>query len=538
MRRFAALYEALDATTRTNAKVEAIVEYLRDVPPEDAAWAVFFLTGRRLKRLISGRILRAWAGRVAGVPEWLLAEAHAAVGDSAETAALLVAGGPDPDAAALPLHRWLEERILLLRDQPPAHQQTLVTAWWAELPRSEVFILNKLLTGALRVGVSHLLVVRALAALSGLPPAVITHRLMGHWQPGAAWYRSLLAPERGGEDGSRPYPFHLALPLDQPPDALGPVRDWLVEWKWDGIRAQLIRRGGDVFLWSRGEELITERFPDIIGAMGGLPDGLVLDGEILAWGEDGVLPFAVLQQRIGRERLTPQILASAPARFLAYDLLEAEGVDLRAQALAARRARLLALAGAAGGRIQISPEVAARNCAELAALRTDARARRVEGLMLKRRASAYGSGRQRGAWWKWKVDPLTVDAVLIYAQAGSGRRANLFTDYTFGVWQGGALVPLAKAYSGLTDEEIARLDRWIRRHTLERFGPVRAVQPVQVFELAFESVSPSSRHKSGLALRFPRILRWREDKPAAEADRLEQVRALITVAGGDERGHD
>jgi DNA ligase 1 len=528
MHRFSQLYEALDATTRTNAKVGAMAAYFGAAPAEDAAWAVFFLTDQRLKRLVSGRTLREWALHFTGLPDWLLIDAHAAVGDSAETVTLLLdEHETDARGAALPLHRWLEERILPLRGQSAEHQYAEVTGWWRALPRAERFVLNKLLTGGFRVGVSHLLVVRALAAVSGLPRATISHRLMGHWRPSPAAYRALIAAEGSDDDHSRPYPFFLASPLEQAPAELGSPDQWLAEWKWDGIRAQLIRRRGEIFLWSRGEELITERFPELIEAAARLPDGVVLDGEVLAWDEQGVLPFAILQTRIGRDKLTARTLEQAPAVFLAFDLLEESGVDLRATPLEVRRERLEAVLEGAGPCISASPVVQGLDWPELAALRADARQRRVEGLMLKRRGSVYGTGRQRGAWWKWKVEPLRVDAVLVYAQAGSGRRANLFTDYTFAVWRGAELVPIAKAYSGLSGREILALDRWIRRHTLERFGPVRQVAPELVFELAFEGINPSTRHKSGLALRFPRIARWRTDKPAAEADSLEQVLALL-----------
>jgi len=541
MQRFCQLYEALDATTRTNAKVAALARYFEAVPAEDAAWAVFFLTGQRLKRLISGRMLRAWALQRTGLPDWLIDEAYAAVGDSAETVALLLDRGEPIAAEPLPLHRWMEERILPLRGLADEHQYALVSSWWQELPRGQLFVLNKLLTGAFRVGVAKLLVIRALAEVAGLPRTVLAHRLMGRWQPTAAWYRGLMAAEGTSDDRSRPYPFFLASPLAESPlvrkqaaddaasvelERLGPLAEWLVEWKWDGIRGQLIRRGSEVFVWSRGEELITERFPELVQMAARLPDGVVLDGEVLAWDDAGVLPFAVLQRRIGRDRLTPRMLREAPVSFLAYDLLEHEGVDLRPLPLAERRARLERLAATAE-RLQLSPEVRALGWEALGRLRDEARERRVEGLMLKRRSSAYGVGRQRGDWWKWKVDPLTLDAVLVYAQAGSGRRASLFTDYTFAVWRNDELVTIAKAYSGLSEQEIARLDRWIRGHTTERFGPVRQVEPVQVFELAFESINPSSRHKSGVALRFPRIARWRTDKLARDADRLEQVHALL-----------
>jgi DNA ligase-1 len=529
MHRFSQLYEVLDATTRTNAKVEAIAAYFRAVPAEDAAWAVFFLTGQRLTRLISGRTLREWALRFTGLPDWLVIDAHAAVGDSAETTTLLLDEQETVgEGASLPLHRWLEERILPLRGQSSEHQYAEITAWWRALPRAERFVLNKLLTGGFRVGVSHLLVVRALAAVSGLPRATLSHRLMGNWRPSAAAYRALIAERASADDDrSRPYPFFLASPLEQAPADLGNPEQWLIEWKWDGIRAQLIRRRGEIFLWSRGEELITDRFPELVEAAARLPDGAVLDGEVLAWDGEGVLPFGVLQTRIGRDRLTARSLEQAPVVFLAFDLLEEGGIDLRATPLDVRRERLEAVVEGGSQRLSASPRIEGLDWPDLAALRADARQRRVEGMMLKRRDSVYGTGRQRGAWWKWKIDPLTVDAVLVYAQAGSGRRANLFTDYTFAIWRGAELVPIAKAYSGLSDREILALDRWIRRHTLERFGPVRQVAPELVFELAFEGISRSARHKSGLALRFPRIARWRTDKTAAEADRLEQVMALL-----------
>jgi DNA ligase-1 len=534
MRRFSDLYEALDSTSSTRAKVEAMAEYLQAVPPEDAAWATFFLTGQRLKRLISGRTLRAWALRYTGLPDWLISDAHAATGDSAETVTLLVHQGAPAAGEPLPLHRWLEERILPLRALPDEQQYAEVTAWWRQLPARELFVLNKLLTGAFRVGVSQLLVVRALAAVAAMPRAAIAHRLMGRWQPTAAWYQGLLAADRADDDPSRPYPFFLASPLEQTPDQLGSIDRWLAEWKWDGVRAQLIRRRGEVFLWSRGEELVTERFPELAHAAARLPDGSVLDGEILAWNEAGVLPFAILQTRIGRGTVSARDLERAPVSFLAYDLLEEDGQDIRALPLAERQARLAAAFEGRGGRLLLSHELAAADWSTLETARAGARERHVEGLMLKRRDSPYGAGRQRGAWWKWKIDPLTVDAVLVYAQAGSGRRANLFTDYTFAVWQGEALVPIAKAYSGLSDSEILALDRWIRRHTVERFGPVRQVAPEQVFELAFEGIARSSRHKSGIALRFPRIARWRTDKPPQEADRLEDVHALLpeAITGG------
>jgi DNA ligase-1 len=527
VRRLADLYDALDSTTSTNAKVEAMVRYFGEAPPEDAAWALYFLTGRRLKRLLTTKLLVGWTLELTGLPEWLFAETYASVGDLAEVIALLLDQHERPEnPEELPLSRWLEERLLPLRSLEPAEQRERVVTWWKTLPRRELFLLNKMLTGELRVGVSDTLVVRAVAQLANLPPATVSHRMMGTWLPTRDFFEKLVSPEVSDSDVSRPYPFYLASPLEQPAEALGERGDWLIEWKWDGIRGQLIRRQGGVYLWSRGEELITERFPEIAQAAASLPDGTVLDGEVLAYEDGQPLPFARLQRRIGRQKLTPKVLAEAPAAFIVYDLIEDRGEDIRAKPLRERRARLEALLKDKP-RFPISPEVMAPTWEELAKVRDESRARNVEGFMLKRLESPYQHGRKRGDWWKWKIDPFTVDAVLLYAQAGHGRRASLYTDYTFAVWNGPELLPVAKAYSGLTDEEIAKLDRWIRAHTREKFGPVRSVEPEHVFELHFEGIAPSPRHKSGVALRFPRIARWRSDKKPQDADTLDRLKELI-----------
>jgi DNA ligase-1 len=527
MRRFSFLYEALDRTTSTNAKVAALVEYFRDAPPADAAWATFFLTGRRLKRVVPSAGLREWAQEATGMPEWLLAECYSAAGDFAELIALaLDIVPPGPSETDRSLAEWVEHGLLPLQRADLATQRTTVLRWWRGLPRAERFLVNKLLTGEFRVGVSHTLVVRALAAAANTEATTIAARLMGDWTPSAEWFTSIVTPSADGiADASKPYPFYLASPLEGAPEALGERADWLVEWKWDGIRAQLIRRNGDTWLWSRGEELITHRFPEIAAAATHLPDGTALDGEVLAFKGDRPMPFAQLQQRIGRQKQVAQIMRSVPVVFVAYDVLERDGVDIRSEPLDVRRASL-ARTLPSESVLRLSEEVHG-SWDELTALRLESRERAVEGFILKRRDSVYGVGRRKGAWWKWKIDPLTIDAVLIYAQPGNGRRASLLTDYTFGLWHEGQLVPIAKAYSGLSNAEIEDLDRWIRRHTVERHGPVRLVEPIQVFELGFEAIAPSTRHKSGVAVRFPRMLRWRTDKPAAEADTLHTLKGLL-----------
>jgi ATP-dependent DNA ligase len=526
VRDFAEAFDEIDTTTATSLKVAAMVRYFRSAPTADAAWAAYILSGRRLKRFIGPSLLWRWLIEASGLPEWLVAESYSAVGDIAEAIALLIesdaAGGTD-----VPLAEWIDGRLLPLREATEEEQRDAIVGWWRTLPYRECFLLNKLLTGELRVGVSELLVTRALSEVLGVPREALARGIMGEWQPSAEFWEQLKSGKAPAADASAPYPFYLASPLEDDVITLGARADWQVEWKWDGIRGQLIRRSGQCFIWSRGEDLVTERFPEVVSAAASLPDGVVLDGELVAWREGAVRPFADLQQRIGRKKLAAGILERVPVRFLAYDLLEQEGADIRTRPLHERRARLEALLTGAPGMLALSPIVAAPTWEELAALRMESRTRSVEGLMLKAVGSPYGTGRQRGSWWKWKIEPYSFDGVMIYAQPGHGRRSNLYTDYTFGVWHENELVPVAKAYSGLSNAEISELDKWIRTHTIEKFGPVRAVQPIQVFELGYEGIAASTRHKSGIALRFPRILRWRTDKPAAEADTLENLQAVL-----------
>ncbi len=602
MKAFAGLYADLDASGSTSHKVESMVRYLRDAPPADAAWATYFLAGGKPRQIVPARLLREAAREASGLPEWLVDESYSSVGDLAETIAHLL---PEAQACeSIGLSRWMDERLLPLRGVPAEVGIEALKIWWSQLDWNGRFALNKLITGGFRVGVSKQLVVRALAEVVGLEATLIAQRMIGYTDarrmPDAQRYLALIAPQSDGvsasQTGGQPYPFFLAHPLQGEVASLGALPDWQAEWKWDGIRAQLVMRGEQVWLWSRGEELITERFPEIERAarklvdgsglvrpaLDGplrdgsaldrpLRDGLVLDGEVLAWDVAGSrpLPFAALQRRITRKTLTAAIAREAPAVFVAYDLLESAGQDWRDRPLAARRAQLERLLGqaadegaarsefaasaasnasnvpkvATGDRtmtevLRLSPVLAASGWPELAALRESSRERGVEGFILKRRSSAYGIGRTRTEgvdWWKWKVEPYSIDAVLVYAQRGHGRRASLYTDYTFALWDRAAgdgpeppaLLPFAKAYSGLTDDEIAKVDAVIRRTVVEKFGPVRSVTPTLVFELGFEGMSRSPRHKSGVAVRFPRILRWRTDKTVDQANTLADLHALL-----------
>ena len=558
MQAFAELIERLDCSRGSKLKVACLVEFFSHCDHRDAAWALQVLLGGRRRRLITGRRLRQICLQDSPLPEWLFDDCYSHVGDSAETISLLwqqvapKGQGCEP-SSQLPLHQWMETLLPDAAALAEEQQALAVRKLWRGLSPHELLVANKLLTGGLRIGVARGLVVRALAQLSGLEEAELQHRLMGGFVPTAAAWEALLAPaDQAAGVPSRPYPFFLASPLEPStgPTGAGPLAGeataWLAEWKWDGIRGQLIRRQGGCFLWSRGEELLNDAFPELIEAATALVDGTVLDGEVIVWEPSALQPasFAQLQRRLGRQQPSRKLLAECPAAFVAYDLLEQGGNDLRPQPLEQRRAALESLIqvlpqpaqAPTAGRIRLSQRLPLNAWEQLEPLRQRARSAAAEGLMLKALDSPYLSGRKRGSWWKHKLDPYTLDAVLLYAQAGSGRRANLFTDYTFGLWSespGAAeqpqLVSFAKAYSGLDDGEITALDRWIRSHTIERFGPVRAVEPLQVFELAFEGIQRSSRHKSGIAVRFPRISRWRLDKPAAEADTLASALALLNA---------
>ncbi|MDH3263585.1 MAG: ATP-dependent DNA ligase [Paracoccaceae bacterium] len=530
MKHFARLFAALDATTRTNEKVAALADYFREAPEADRLWTVALLSGRRPKRSVTATRLGEWAAEAAGLPLWLFEESYAVAGDLAETIALIL---PLPEAETdLPLAHWLAE-VRALVALPEEQKKPRILAAWGSLGGRERFLFNKLLTGGFRIGVSQTLMTRALARATGIAEPDLAHRLMGDWSPERTSWAGLILANDPTANLSRPYPFYLAYQVEASPEGLGDPGDWFAEWKWDGIRGQLIRRGGEHFLWSRGEELMTDRFPEFAALCDWLPDGTVIDGEVLAFAEGRPLPFAALQRRIGRKTVPKKLLAEAPAVLIAYDLLEDGGADIRALPFAERRTRLAALLSGVPPEapIRLSPEVGFDGWDALAALRARSREEGAEGLMLKRRSAPYLAGRKKGDWWKWKVDPFTIDAVMVYAQAGHGRRANLFTDFTFAVWDGEALVPFTKAYSGLTDAEFERITAWVRKNTLERFGPVRRVTPCHVFEIAFEGIQESPRHKSGVALRFPRMLRWREDKPVAEANTLADLKEMLRLYG-------
>ncbi len=573
MREFARLYAELDETTATNRKLDALQQYFSSAAPENAAWAVYFLAGGKPRQAVPSKLLRQVAIEYAALDEWLFDECYTAVGDLAETIAHILP--PAERHGDVGLAQWMRERIGPLRGADPLAIRDALFSYWNELDWRERFLLTKLIGGGFRVGVSRLLVTRALSAIAAVDSKLIAQRLMG-WTDGsvaptASGFLQLIAAPSDGEHrlrGGQPYPFFLAHQLQGEPSALGPLANWQVEWKYDGIRAQLVRRGGQNYLWSRGEDLITERFPELAALA--LPEGTVIDGEVLIWVDSAVpaasvtaaaapeasssaagvpladvqaagfpAPFADLQKRIGRKTLSAKLLTELPAVLVAYDLLEEDGVDLRGLPQRERRTLLEALVDSVyRPQLRLSPLVEAPSWEALAQLRGQARVRAVEGMMLKAADARYGVGRTKdvGTWWKWKVDPYSVDAVLIYAQAGHGRRASLYTDYTFAVWDVDAagerkLVPFAKAYSGLTDAEIAQVDSAIRKSTVEKFGPVRSVRPTMVFEIGFEGIALSSRHKAGIAVRFPRILRRRDDKCVDEADTLDTLKALLAAAG-------
>ena len=548
MREFARLYAELDETTATKRKLDALCAYFSAAAPENAAWAVYFLAGGKPRQAVPSKLLRQYATECAGLDEWLFDECYHAVGDLAETIAHIL---PPPGRRSdIGLAVWIEQRIAPLRGAAPDVIRAALFQFWDELDTRERFLLVKLIGGGFRVGVSKLLVTRALGTFAAVDAKLIAQRLMG-WTDGAVsptarGFLELTGAPSGQEHalrGGQPFPFFLAHQLLGEPASLGDPGQWQIEWKYDGMRAQLVRRDGQSWLWSRGEDLIGERFPELAAL--GLPDGCVLDGEILVWhaGADAPAQFAELQKRIGRKTLSARLLAELPAVLVAYDVLELDGVDLRALPQRERRALLETLVRRLDApALRLSPLIAGASWDQLAALRAGSRARGVEGMMLKARDAAYGVGRTKdvGTWWKWKIEPYTIDAVLIYAQSGHGRRASLYTDYTFALWDtdpdadaagngGRKLVPFAKAYSGLTDAEIAQVDSVIRKTTLEKFGPVRSVKPSMVFEIGFEGIALSGRHKAGIAVRFPRILRRREDKTVEQADTLDALKGLLAA---------
>ncbi|HEX4880504.1 MAG TPA: ATP-dependent DNA ligase [Limnobacter sp.] len=582
MKQFASLFAQLDASTSTNNKLQALCQYFESAPPEDAAWAVYFLCGGKPKRTVPTATLREVALRESGLPAWLFEESYQAVGDLAETIAhvlpLPTNMQPVPEQG---LAWWMQERILPLRALADEDRIAAVQQCWRSLGAAERFLFVKLVGGGFRVGVSKLLVTRALASLAGLDPKAVATRLMGYadasTHPGAEQYLALIAADEESASAARPakagqpLPFFLAHPLQQSPDSLGDVQDWLVEWKYDGIRAQVVKEAGQVWIWSRGEELVSEQFPELQQGLSALPDGSILDGEVLVWPKGSAVPagFNALQGRLNRKVVSKKLMADSPVVFMAYDLLRWQGHLQTGQAQHTRRDLLeqCVLLHAAHAvfddvpRLHLSPLVQADDWQSLHALQAESRERGVEGFMLKQRDARYGVGRTKadGLWWKWKIDPMTIDCVLVYAQRGHGRRASLYTDYTFAVWERAPhtadeaqavaqaiahgesvedttarglprLVPFAKAYSGLTDEEFKQVDREIRKHTVNKFGPVRTVVPTLVFELGFEAIARSNRHKSGVAVRFPRMLRIRHDKPLHQADTLAQLESLLPVA--------
>jgi DNA ligase-1 len=531
MRLFAELAFKLGTSTKTNDKLKALVDYFSVANGKDKVWVIAIFSGRRPKRSVNSTQLATWCVDMINLPFWLFEESYHTVGDLAETIALLLPEAEEQAGDAKPLYYYIEKLKSIEKESEEVRKKFIVDSW-LEMNYSERFVFNKLITGGFRIGVSQKLMVNALAKTVSVEPSVIAHRISGNWDPSTILFEELLSEHSVTTDWSKPYPFYLAYAVEEGVDVLGTPGEWQAEWKWDGIRGQIIRRNGELFVWSRGEELMTEKFPEYNTLRDILPDGIAIDGEIIPCVDEKPLPFALLQTRIGRKNVTKKQLQEAPIAFFAYDLLEYEGQDWRTRPLDERRTKLESLvAGFNHPTLLISPVVPFTNWEELARLRETSRAIGAEGFMLKKKTSTYGVGRKRGDWWKWKVDPLTIDAVMIYAQKGAGRRSNLYTDYTFAVRDGDKLVAFTKAYSGLTDKEFAQVDAFVKRNSIEKFGPVRTVKPELVFEIAFEGIAASNRHKSGVALRFPRIARWRTDKKPAEINTIEDLKKMLEVYG-------
>lgn len=526
---FAGLVYNLGLTSKTNEKLALMEEYLVGAPDRDKTWLIALFTGRRPRRIASGTLLREWCQEITDYPAWLINESYSTVGDLAETIALLL-----PEAQQTMAEESLSEMIekIFSLDRASVDEvRDFIKSSWMKMDTHGRFVFNKLLTGNFRIGVSQKSVINAIARVTHTDSAVIAHRISGSWDPQTITFEDLVHREGTGDD-SKPYPFFLAHALQGEPASVGLPSAWQAEWKWDGIRGQIIKRNGELYVWSRGEELMTEKFPEYFILKDRLPDGTVLDGEIIAMRNGEILPFNILQTRIGRKNVTKKFMEEAPVGFIAYDLMEWDGTDVRNQPLAERRIILENLIRDLQlDFIKLSEVIDYDDWNELAALRQQSREHFAEGLMVKRKDSYYGAGRKTGDWWKWKIDPLTIDAVMVYAQKGAGRRSNLYTDYTFAVRDGDRLVTFTKAYSGLTDEEFKKVDAFVKKNSIEKFGPVRTVKPELVFEIAFEGIAASNRHKSGVALRFPRISRWRHDKPVEEINTLDDLKEMLDVYG-------
>lgn len=531
MKQFAELVQKLGSSTKTNDKLQALQVYFASANNKDKVWVLALFSGRRPKRSVNSTQLKTWCIEICQLPEWLFEECYHTVGDLAETIALVLEDNNSESIISYPLSYYLEKLIDIAKEDESVKKKFVSDAW-LNMTQSERFVFNKLITGGFRIGISQKMIVNALARTTELSSSIIAHRISGNWDPVTTDFDELLNDSAANIDFSKPYPFYLAYALDEEPATLGNIYEWQAEWKWDGIRGQVIKRNNELFVWSRGEELITDKFPEYTALIDALPNGVVLDGEIIPAANGVPLPFALLQTRIGRKNVTKKQLSEVPIHFFVYDLLEYEGNDWRDKPLVERRAKLEEIVGSVNSPILLlSPVIDATDWEELKQIRATSRENGSEGVMLKRKSSTYQVGRKTGDWWKWKIDPLTIDAVMIYAQKGHGRRSNLYTDYTFAVKDGDKLVTFTKAYSGLTDEEFLEVDTFVKNNGLEKFGPVRTVKPELVFEIAFEGIAASSRHKSGVALRFPRINRWRKDKPVSEINTLDDLKKLLEVYG-------
>ncbi|MGN6340653.1 MAG: ATP-dependent DNA ligase [Ginsengibacter sp.] len=528
---FAELVTELSSSTKTNDKLQSLVDYFATGPDEDKVWVIALFSGRRPRRSVNLKLMRQWCIELAQIPDWLFTECHHTVGDFSETLALLLSKTETLQRENQSLCYYLQ-KLISIEKEDEAVKKNFIVESWQQMNAEEKFVFNKLITGAFRVGVSQKTIVNALAKVVDVSPSIIAHRISGNWDPLTTSFNDLLSETAAVTDFSKPYPFYLAYAIDDSVENLGEPELWQAEWKWDGIRGQMIKRNNELFVWSRGEELMTDKFPEYFILKDLLPDGIVLDGEIIPAVDGRPLPFAVLQTRIGRKNISKKQLQEAPISFFAYDVLEYNYEDWREKPLIERRNKLEEILSSFQNKsIHISEKINFDSWNELAEIRNESRNRNSEGIMLKRKDSVYKVGRKRGDWWKWKIDPLTIDCVMVYAAKGSGRRSNLYTDYTFAVKDGDQLVTFTKAYSGLTDKEFAQIDYFVKRNSLEKFGPVRTVKPELVFEIAFEGIAASNRHKSGVALRFPRMNRWRKDKTVDEINTLDDLKEMLRLYG-------
>jgi len=527
MKAFAKLISNLEQTSKEAFKVTALAQYFSNATDEDKLWTLALFTGTRPKRVVDIKALKEFAEQVYTEGEWLFEASHQIVGDMAETIAYFL-----PKAKRNGNHT-LSEWISMIRtifNAERIDQRDAITKAWDTLRPEERFIFNKLITGGFRIDVSLKLLSKALAIVTGKDENLLAHKLNSDWHPDEVSFETLIFTENPEAEKSKPYPFHLAHTLESTVAELGDISNWQVERKWDGIRVQVIVRGNKISIWSRKGDILSSKVPELKPLAESMEDGTVLDGELICFKNGKILPINNLRTRFGRRNNSKKQFEESPCVFMAYDILEFKGEDIRNKDLAERRKKLEKVILQYYDEhkiILLSDIINNDNWESINSEREKSREHQVTGLVLKNKKSIYGSSRVEGDWWKWPVDPLFIDAILLYAQAGEGGSSKMYREYSFALWHGEDLVTFAKAKSGLEDKELKELTSFVKKNTKEKFGPVRSVAAVQIFRLAFDSITASKRHKSGILLKNPRLIEWLRDKNIEDGNNLDDLKKML-----------